>query len=73
MSEPNTPIKLLRFSSEYFLPVIDSVEEMFKIEFEIVNKNLLKLSHGKLELYFLKKILEDLKKLNDKKDYFLYK
>ncbi|WJX08187.1 DUF4435 domain-containing protein [Bacillus cereus] len=56
-----------------FMEVIDSVEIMFKEEFEIVNNNIEKLSHGKLELYFLKKILEDLKKHNDKKSYFLFK
>lgn len=56
-----------------FMDVIDSVEDVFKVEFEIVNNNIEKLSHGKLELYFLKKILEDLKTRNDKKDYFLFK
>ncbi|MBY0221772.1 DUF4435 domain-containing protein [Sporosarcina aquimarina] len=56
-----------------YLDVIGSVESIFKMEFEVVNKNLEKLSHGKLELYFLKKILENLKLLNDKKNYFSLK
>ena len=56
-----------------YLEVIDSVESMFMKEFEVVNNNLENLSHGKFELHFFKKVLGNLKTLNDKKDYFSLK
>lgn len=55
---------------EKFLNVIGVVESMYQQELDNVIQNLDNLSHGKMELHFLKKIIENLKLLNGKKEYF---
>lgn len=56
-----------------FCLIIDSVEEIFDEELSIVKANLDTKIHGKMELYFLKEILGDLKRLNSSGQYFSYK
>lgn len=43
---------------------------MYQQELDNVIQNLDNLSHGKMELHFLKKIIENLKLLNGKKSIF---
>jgi len=58
---------------EKFCSIIDRVEEIFDEELSIVKANLDTKIHGKMELYFLKKIIEDLKRLNKAGQYFSHK
>lgn len=53
-----------------FDDAIDEVEKIFEEELKNVLNNLDELSHGKLEFYFLRNFLEDLKKSNSKKSIF---
>ncbi|WP_431810232.1 DUF4435 domain-containing protein [Lysinibacillus capsici] len=56
-----------------FCSIISKVEEIFNDELLVVQTCLNTKIHGKMELYFFKKIIEDLKRLNKINKYFTHK